>query len=501
MKKYLLNLVLVLLVTAILIATGINAVSGQVTVEEKQSSFKLTDFDYLIRTPSFDQIEALEGNTEAIKSVFACYEFEVNCTSDRTSPKLRVLFSDDMDDYGIGLFTEKTLLSGAFDKSGLMLDEKAAEKLRVSVGDTVRLALKGTSVSLEVAAIYRASTYDSLDDGLALAAFTDEIKALYLPTVFKYSHAFIEANDEALCASALSGYKPLGYVKTKDEFIKDPPISRRPMMSDAEWQAALDSAYTSYYDETVSALKTEGNLEKKSDHMADVAERIETTQHKVDLLTVGIAIASAVIFALVSVAILYLNRANDVLLAKEGAEKSHMLREKLVVNTLCPAIASLATFASLAAVASGKGFLNETLGVILLCSLPVLASIIPTAIVSKIYVDGIFGKAEMQSGEDDIMVRVEDIPEGDEPASAVEGEIKALNADTEGGIPADIEVPADAKAPTDAEAPADAEIPTDAEVPTDAPAAPDEGEAPKVVIDDEPKKKVVSNSDLGIPEE
>ena len=51
MKKYLLNAVLALICIAILIAAGLNAVSEQVTVEEKQSSFKRTDFDFIVRSP------------------------------------------------------------------------------------------------------------------------------------------------------------------------------------------------------------------------------------------------------------------------------------------------------------------------------------------------------------------------------------------------------------------------------------------------------------------
>ena len=90
-----------------------------------------------------------------------------------------------------------------------------------------------------------------------------------------------------------------------------------------------DDYIEKYFAEKSENLKAAGNVERKSDYMADVADRIETTQHKVDALTIGVALASALVFAAVSVVILSLGKGNDLILAREGAEKKNMAREKL----------------------------------------------------------------------------------------------------------------------------------------------------------------------------
>ena len=418
MKKYLLNIALSVVLVAILIAAGFNAVSGQVTVEEKQSSFKLTDFDFIVRSPSNAQIADFDANNTAVKSVFPCYEFEVTCKSESTNPVIRILFSDDMDDYGIGLFNEKTLVSGSFDKEGLMIDEKAAEKLRASVGDSVTLKLKGKNVTYKVAAIYRASTYDTLDEGLGLVEFTKEIADLYKdnPKKLSYTMAFMDAADEDALATSLTSYKPLGNLKLYEDFAKD--YTRRPGLTDDQWSEFLDAEYSKYYEEAAKELKAEGNVERKSDFMADVADKIETTQHKVDALTVGIAIACAVVFALVSAVILYLGKNNDLILAREGAEKSHIAREKLAVSLASTLFVALVSFGVLFGFASAKGFVNETIGAVMLCSLPVLVNIPVSFVTVKLYVDGIYGKAQM-AREDEGFLRLE------------EGEYAPVDAPTE----------------------------------------------------------------------
>ncbi len=405
MKKYLLNVVISIIAVAILIAVGISAIDNQVVVEVKQSSFKLTDFDYVVRTPSAEQIEQFDANDAAVNSVFPCIQMATVCRSASTTPELTLLFSDDIDDYGISLFTEKTLVSGAFDKNGLMLDETAADKLRVAVGDEVSFTLVGKSYMLPVAAIYRASTYDTLEDGIGLVNFTEEMRSAFTREI-PYTICFIDAGDESACASMLATYKPLGQLQSKEEFIKNYKAEneKRPGTTEEEWDQIAQTAYETYYSEKSALLKTEGNVEKKSDLMADIDDRITTTQSKVDALTVGIAVAAAVAYSLIALVLMFMNVRDDVLLANEGAEKSHILKSKLLINTACPVLVAAAAAGVLAGYATGKGFLDISVPIIMLCSLPVLVSVPVTAVAAFKYVEVVFGKREGGSGESIIHV-------------------------------------------------------------------------------------------------
>ena len=400
MKKYLLNVVISIIAAAILIAVGISAIDNQVVVEVKQSSFKLTDFDYVVRTPSAEQIEQFDANDAAVNSVFPCIQMAAVCRSASTTPELTLLFSDDIDDYGISLFTEKTLVSGAFDKNGLMLDETAAGKLRVAVGDEVSFTLVGKSYTLPVAAIYRASTYDTLEDGIGLVNFTEDMRSSFTREI-PYTICFIDAGDESACASMLATYKPLGQLQSREEFIKiyKAENEKRPGTTEEEWDQIAQTAYETYYSERSALLKTEGNVEKKSDLMADIDDRITTTQSKVDALTVGIAVAAAVAYSLIALVLMFMNVRDDVLLANEGAEKSHILKSKLLINTACPVLVAAAAAGVLAGYATGKGFLDISVPIIMLCSLPVLVSVPVTAVAALKYVEVVFGKREGGSGE------------------------------------------------------------------------------------------------------
>ena len=431
------------MVIAILVSVGIVAINNQVVVEIKQSSFKLTDFEYVVRSPWRSQVAEFDKNTDAVNKTFPCTSVATVCHSESASPELHLLYTDDIDDYGISLFTEKTLVSGSFDKNGIMLDETAARKLGVSVGDEISYSIISTPVTLKVAAIYRASTYETLEDGIALVSLTDDMKAAFgkeLP----YTLCFIDAKDEAKCAAMLASYKPLAQVKTEAEYTEwyNEKNSKMPGTTDEEWAELIADEYDKYFKEMTTILKTEGNVERKSDFMEDIDDRNKTTQSKVDALTVGIAVAAAVAYSLIAVVLMFRGMRDDVILASEGAEKSHLLRTRIAVNTIFPILVTVAAAGILAGYAEGKGFLDISIPIIALCSLPVLASIPVSALASVKYVNTVYGKSE--SSEDKGMIHVS---EDGEIAELIEGTPDGENK------PADAEdKPADAEdKPADSE--------------------------------------------------
>ena len=402
MKQKITSLIISIVTVAVLVAVGINAINGIVTIEHKESSFKLTACDYVIKSPLRSQIETLEANTEAVASTFACTELRAIVSSASSSPELIQLASENIDNYGIGLFCDATLVEGEFNREGIMLDETAAEKLKVTVGDEVSFSAKGMPVTLTVSAIYRASTYKTLEDGIGLIALTDAMKAAYgkeLP----HSICFIDANDEVKCAAALATYKPLAQLKTEEQFTADykEKYEPRPGATAEEWAETIHAAYEAYFNEGVAMLDTKGSVERKSEMMEDIADRVATTKSDVDALTIGIAIASAIAYSVLAVVVMYRGMKDDIIRATQGLKKSHMTNEKLIVGVGMPVIVALITLAALYTVASDKGYVNAAIPAIMLCSLPVLVAAPVSAFAALKYANTVYGKAS--EGDDDAM--------------------------------------------------------------------------------------------------
>lgn len=471
MRKILLNVVVALITAVILIAVGVNAINGVVTVEKKESSFKLTDFDYVIKLPWRSQIDELV-RTEAIDYIFPCTELSALVrTEDDHVTDIKLLASDRMDCFNIGLFNDKTLVAGAYDKNGMMLDETAAEKLHVSVGDSVQFNFIGTPLTYTVCAIYRASTYRTLEDGIGVIAMTDAMKAIYGKEP-AYSFCFVDANDKAACGTLLSSYIPMGLIKTEAEFTKEykTKYEKTPGLSDAEWDVRIAELYVGYLTDEIrnmASLDLTAYVQDKAVMMEDVQDRLETTKNSVDMLTVGIAIAAAVAYSAIAVVLLFLSTNDDVLLAKQGAERSHIMQRKLVIYIASPALVAAVTFAALYAYAEMKGFAFASLGVIALCSLPVLASVPVSCVAIAKYVDRVFGKREREDDDNGgFMMHIDDGEPKEELENAPETNGDAPEAN--GGTPENTdELPvmniffekiddnADADADTDAATPAD----------------------------------------------
>ncbi len=393
MKQKIITIVMSVITLIVLAAVGISAINGVVTIENKESSFKLTEFDYVIKSPLRSQIDELEANTEAVASTFPCTELRAIVTSAATSPELILLAAEDMTNYSIGLFCDATLVDGAFDSTGIMLDETAAGKLQVSVGDEVSFSAKGMPVVLKVAAIYRASTYKTLEKGIGLIHLTDDMKAAYgreLP----HSICFIDAEDEVKCGAALANYKPHAQLKTEEQFTVDynERYDRRPGVSDDEWAEIVHNAYVDYFTEGSALLTTDGSVERKSEMMEDIADRVATTRNDVDALTVGIAIASAIVYSVLCVVVMFTGTKDDVLRAKQGTKKAHIVRERTTLGVGGAVLVAIASLGVLAGYASAKGYVEPAMPAILLCSLPVLVAVPVSVIAAQKYGNTVFGK-------------------------------------------------------------------------------------------------------------
>lgn len=336
-----------IILTAVLIGEGAYVIDRKAKIEAKQSSFKLTDFDFAINSPSREQIAEL-SEEPSVNKIFPCYIFNVNVSG----YNFFVLMGDSLDNYETSLFNEKTCISGKADPSGIMLDKYAAEKLNVKVGDTVSFVMKGNPVSLKVSGIYMTSTYSGLNKGLGLAVFTDEMKSYYGQTEDgDYDKAFVDAKDVAACDVLLQSYVPLG-------------------------------------GNHISLNKIA--VERKSVFMQDITDQIETRDSDITYVSAILGVASFIAYALLGILFVYMNKRDDEISLREGVPHSRMLKEYLLSNLIGALFVAVVTGAVLTVVAASKHYLAACLPIVMLSALPVLPAAAVVAVFTKIYLDKLY---------------------------------------------------------------------------------------------------------------
>lgn len=373
MNKIVKNIVLCVLCAAGLITTGVYAINAKNDVETKQSSYTLTKFDYVITSPSKEQVDEFNSAEEAVDSLFPCYAFDSTLTGS-TKSKTMLLLSDDMSDYSVGLFNDSTKLSGDYDESGIMLDQTAATKLGAKVGDSISTTLANVKFDFTVSAIYMASSYRGFDNGLALAKYSDSISSAFAREL-SYDYAFISAKDSAKCAELLKDYIPLGPLQSQEEYVNDYKAKNNcpPSMTEEEWNNSIVEAYAEYK-ATYLGQKFKNVVQNKADYMADINDRVNTAKQGVTYLCVGIAIAVVVLYALISMALIYSNKANDSIDSKNG--KSNLFLPYYKVTIFGTLSISLAAGLALFIYGTTTHFLEAYVGIILCFCLPVLVSLI-----------------------------------------------------------------------------------------------------------------------------
>lgn len=383
-KKYLKTVVTAILMAAILITAGIFVINKKAAVEGKQSSFKLTTFDYVINSPTKDQVTEFSANS-AVEKIFPCYLFEISANGGFRFP---VLMCDSLDGYEVSLFNEDTCISGKADASGIMLDKTAAEKMKVNVGDSVSFAMGGRTVSLKVSGIYMASTYNGLNKGLGLAVFTDEMKS-YFKNEITYKKAFIDAKDVAACGTMLNGYIPYGDLISEAAYIENEKKNKPSNVEYSAWEATVKADYLTLKENFEKGSHTAA-VEVKSAFMQDVLDQVETRDTDVTYISVILGVASFIAYAALGILFIYMNKRDDEISLREGVPHSKMFKEYMYTNTFGALFVAAVTGIVLLAVAAMKHHLAACLPIVLLSALPILPAALIVALFAKTYLDKMY---------------------------------------------------------------------------------------------------------------
>lgn len=388
LRYYLKYILLTAVFVAVLLPLGIMNVHRTADIEGEQSSYTRTRFDFFLTAPTQAQVEQIESDS-SVDKVFPYYAVNKAFTGNTATEEIFLLFSDDMQDYSISLFSEDTLVEGKYEEGGILLDALAAQKLGVKVGDRVHFSITEPKTFLshsfegKVSAIYLTSTYGMLTKGVALMQYTQAISAALHPIA--YSAAFLSAKDKEGAATLLKDYVGEGCVtQTYEEYTAS--FVKPPYQSEEDFEAENREKYEQFRTQQLSAAKSRTQVASKEEGYALLRDRVATTEesvHTIDLLS---GIAAFVLFALFNFIFLITNRADDRLRCDEGMRLLSMLGIYALAALAMAVVICALTFGVLHAIAAQTFFLSECMATVLWFSLPVLACVPLVVVIDFLFV-------------------------------------------------------------------------------------------------------------------
>lgn len=372
LRYYLKYIVLAAVFIAAIAAAGISNVKNIETCEARKSSYTRTQFDYYIASPSARQAEEIEADP-SVDKVFPFYAV-MNAFNSNAAKDVTLLLSDDMDDSGISLITEKTCISGGYDKDGVMLDYLAAQRLRVSVGSSLTFRLKSKSFTLKVSGIYLTSTYGTLAKGIALANYTAEMKEAL--TLNAYGGAFLTANNKTDAEALLADYVGEGNIYlTYEEYVASYCGTKPSNQSQQEFDDECRAKYEAWCAQILAQAGKGSQVSSKEESYALVRDLVKSTEQNVDNINISMAVATGVLFLILNIVFVVTNRKNDLLRCDEGMRFIVMAGLYSITSLVTAAVIAGAGFGIIYMAAAKTFFVAECMKTALFCSLPSLIAV------------------------------------------------------------------------------------------------------------------------------
>jgi hypothetical protein len=240
-----------IIIASIFVFQSVSTYNIYQQIEQSESSYTRTSYDFILGKPSFEQIDDYNTRSETIKSK-AAYNFYGPISKQNTTKTLFLLGVQDYLNLDVTFFSDERMVSGTVNKDGILLDQKAANILGASIGDTLTFSIQNLLYSLEVSAIYQTNTF-YLTSGIAMFVMTDEL--VQKMSQIAYDLFFLDVEEPSDFFSEFQSYIPYGLLTSQEKFVSDFKSSNtKPNdMTNDEWESQIMNAYLVYFNSFVSA--------------------------------------------------------------------------------------------------------------------------------------------------------------------------------------------------------------------------------------------------------
>lgn len=228
-----------------------------------ESVYLNTDIDFIIPSPSIEQISEIEG-TNGIAYVTPYYETNTDVMIEGAKCKGSAIILIDDNKISHTPYNSDRIISGDVLANGgtAVVDYLYAKNNNCKVGELVEFTVLGNDMVFEIVGITETNTY--YKDGTIAFLFNEEQKNFILDAKFNYSAAYVCSTDKAICKNYLvKEYKPLGRLKSIDDF-DDATVYEQHVknFNDADWSQEITICNDNYealkvtYDNTESSIMT-----------------------------------------------------------------------------------------------------------------------------------------------------------------------------------------------------------------------------------------------------
>ena len=379
-KNYLKYVILAVVLAVMTIVIGIINIKDICYAEENKSSYTRTKFDFWISAPSAEQVDSLTADS-SVGAVFPYYS--VQLYKDNQKRDLRALVYYDDSNAELSLLASKTLVEGSYDSDGAMMDVNAAKLLGVKVGDKFTFNLLGVNYTKRVSALYLASTYPSLSDGVVM--FKAPEAAAFNEKFSSYQGAFLSSNDKAATSALLKDYVGQGdidnWIDTFDVYVTKNGLVRKPSnLTEEQFEEQRRQKYQEYYNLELAKLKnSQGRYAEKDAQYRLIQDKIQTTEKKINRMIILTSVAVFVLFIIAGVVFVITNKRNDRIRCDGGMPFMRMAGGYILTAAITAVAVSLVTMIALIIVASGTYFFSSCMTTLLaftfsaVCALPFVA--------------------------------------------------------------------------------------------------------------------------------
>lgn len=213
-----------------------------------ESIYINTFIDFIIPSPSFEQISVIENSGDTgIAAITPYYETTSKVQIEGKSCNgITIIIPDDNKVVNTP-YTSKRIIEGDSAGSGqAVVDKIFAEKNSCKLGDIVDMTIADRNMSFKIVGIAETNTY-SKDGTIALVLNSDD-RTAFLNQGIKYSAAYVKASDYEKCKSYLfSEYKPYGRLKDISEFSSEDAYNQHlDNFENADWTKEITNCADNY---------------------------------------------------------------------------------------------------------------------------------------------------------------------------------------------------------------------------------------------------------------
>ncbi|MCR5456953.1 MAG: hypothetical protein K6F14_02630 [Clostridiales bacterium] len=182
-------------------------------------NFAKTSVDFIIPSPSQEQVETM-STLDHIDSIVPYGFVSKTINKDGKSLKTNIYILDNANSISQTVFSDALLISRIkkMPDNAIFLSSKVADALKTHVGDSVEVSVFNNAIDFTVAAIYQDDQRNV--GGTVIVTLSGDLEN-DLPENYTYSGAYISSNNTDATKKYLSSYKPLGDLRSRDDFDSD----------------------------------------------------------------------------------------------------------------------------------------------------------------------------------------------------------------------------------------------------------------------------------------